>query len=89
VNRRDEGASGEAASMPGLRPSGPGRCAGGSGGKQPPAAGHVVGERVPQGDRLGLVDAAHQEAGEATVAGLGDLVARISSSWRRGPDRRK
>ena len=43
----------------------------GSGGRQAPEACHVVGEGVPEDDGLDLFDAAHQQAEQAAVAGLG------------------
>ena len=41
-----------------------------SAGRQAPQAGHVVGEREPQQDRLDLGGAAHQQADQAAIAGL-------------------
>ena len=43
----------------------------GSGGRQAPEAGHVVGKGVPEEHGPDLLDAAHQQADEAAVAGLG------------------
>ena len=67
----------------------PGRRSG-SGGRQAPEARHVVGEGVPEEDGLDLLDAAHQQAEEAAIAGLG--VERLPRSRRaacRPPWRRR
>src|SRR4051794_1464524 len=42
----------------------------GSGLDQPPGADHVVGQRVPQGDGLDLLEAAHQELRQSAIARL-------------------
>src|SRR5919112_4185192 len=58
----------------GAKPSGPGglSVAGArSGGEEAAGADHVVRQRVPEPDRLGLLEAADEEAQQATVAALG------------------
>src|SRR5919107_2952712 len=42
-----------------------------SGGEEAAGAGHVVRQRVPEPDRLGLLEAADEEAQQAAVAALG------------------
>jgi hypothetical protein len=59
----------------------------GSGGRQAPEAGHVVGEGVPEEHGPDLLDAAYQQAEEAAVAGLG--VDEFGGAAGRPPWRRR
>src|SRR5918911_1185394 len=43
----------------------------GSGAEEAAGADHVVGQRMPEPDRPGLLEAAHEEAQQAAVAALG------------------
>src|SRR5215211_48934 len=82
----------------GAMPSGPGGLSVAgvrSGGEEAAGADHVVRQRVPEPDRLGLLEAADEEAQQATVAALGIgafggggalLVDRLGALVRKSAD---